>query len=226
MANTSWLSTFLHWMFAVFAVLASLFTIALVVLWIIDPRLPADAHFGPRDLHMVNQPGTVELQHSTFTLNLLRGNLSLTVKQADGLIEVVKHHGFPVLFLHGLFSVLLFELLRRLFRNVVRRESFTWQNVRLVQTIGISLIAFSLLSAFAENWFAHAVYSYLADHAVVSISGTPLQMPHGMAHHFRIGWSHSFPFGTPLFFSGLLVLALSEVFRQGMVLKSENDLTV
>jgi Protein of unknown function (DUF2975) len=29
-----------------------------------------------------------------------------------------------------------------------------------------------------------------------------------------------------LFFSGLLVLALSEVFRQGLALKTENDLTV
>jgi len=32
--------------------------------------------------------------------------------------------------------------------------------------------------------------------------------------------------GSPIFFSGLLVLALSEVFRQGLALKSEHDLTV
>ena len=35
-----------------------------------------------------------------------------------------------------------------------------------------------------------------------------------------------FLFGSPLFFSGLLVLALSEVFRQGLALKDENALTI
>ena len=34
------------------------------------------------------------------------------------------------------------------------------------------------------------------------------------------------PFGSPLFFSSLLVLALSEVFRQGLALKDENALTI
>jgi len=130
----------------------------------------------------------------------------------------------PLAILNVLFFTLLFDLLRRLFRNVGRGESFTRQSVRLVQIIGLSLLVFSVASAFAEAWFAHALYNYLADHAVVTISGTSLHLP--ATHHMSISGGHRFPFGSSYFFSGLLVLALSEVFRQGLVLKTESDLTV
>lgn len=218
MTNTSWLSTFLHWMFAVFSVLAILVTVVLFAVWLVDPQLPPDARFGPHHMNLMNEPGTVALQNSTFTVTALRGNIVLTVRQAGGLIEVLKHHGFPVAMLNTAFFALLFDFLRRLFRNVGRGESFTWQSVRLVQIVGLSLIVFSYVSAFAQRWFMHAAYAYLSQHAALSISGTPLHLPpvHG----------EMIPLFPPLFFSGLLVLALSEVFRQGLVLKSENDLTV
>jgi hypothetical protein len=78
------------------------------------------------------------------------------------------------------------------------------------------------VSALAENWFAHAAYVYLAQHAVLTISGTSLHLPspNAMSFHGSRG------FGSATFFYGLVVLALSEVFRQGVALKSENDLTV
>jgi hypothetical protein len=68
------------------------------------------------------------------------------------------------------------------------------------------------------------MYSYLVQNAQIAISESPLHLP--QSHNLRISIGNDFPFGTPIFFSGLLVLALSEVFRQGLVLKHENDLTV
>jgi len=224
MTNTSWLPTFLRWLFTVLAIFTALGALILCLCLMIDPSLPPDTHFGPLALHIMGQPATVALRDSTFTLSALHGGLGLRVEQAGGLIETLKHYGLPVLILNALFFAVLFDLLRRLFRNVGRGESFTQQTVRLVQIIGVSLIVFSLVSAFADSWFHHAIFSYLAQHAEVSISGTSLHLP--QPHGFRISGGHGFPFGSSAFFTGLLVLALSEVFRQGLVLKHENDLTV
>ena len=224
MSNTSWLAKILKWMFAIFAVGSALGAVAFAGLWAVCPQLPPDASFGPYRIVVLDQLGSVALNGSTFSLTALHGNLDLRVNQAGGLIAVLEHYGLPVLVLKAAFFATLFWLLFRLFRNVARRESFTQQTVRLVQTIGVALIVFSLVFAAAESWFFHAAYAYVAQHATLQISGTPLRLPHG-SQSVTIS-SGGFPFGTPIFFSGLLVLALSEVFRQGLALKSENDLTV
>lgn len=227
MAPVSVLPKIFRWFFTVLVVLAALCAAAILVAILVDPHLPPGTHFGPKAIELAGQPGSVELRatngDSDFTVTALRGSVKLFVAKAGGLIEVIKHHGLPVMLLNAIFFATLFELLRRLFRNVGRGESFTLQSVRLVQIVGFTLIVYSLVSALAEDWFAHAAYAYIADHATVTISGTSLHLPqaHGME------FPHSgFPFGSPWFFSGLLVLALSEVFRQGLVLKSEHDLTV
>jgi hypothetical protein len=93
-----------------------------------------------------------------------------------------------------------------------------------VQILGVSLLVYSLVSACAQGWFIHAMYTYLAQNAQIAISGSPVHLP--QTHSMQFSGGHNFPFGTPIFFSGLLVLALSEVFRQGLALKRENDLTV
>jgi hypothetical protein len=223
---TAILPKIFRWVFTVLAVLAGLAAVSIVVALLVDPALPAGTHFGPTNVDILGQPGTVALRavdgDSDFTLNALRGNLILVVGKAGGLIEVLKHRGLPVLLLNALFFATLFELLRRLFLNVGRGESFTPQSVRLVQLVGGTLIVFSLVSALAENWFVHAAYAYLASHAVVTISGTSLRLPAPDGMRFP----HGGPFSSPVFFSGLLVLALSEVFRQGLALKNEHDLTV
>ena len=227
MAPVSILPKIFRWFFTVLVVLAALCAAAILIAILIDPKLPAGTHFGPKAIELAGQPGSVELRaaggDSDFTVTALRGSVKLFVARAGGLIEVIKHHGLPVMLLNAIFFATLFELLRRLFRNVGRGESFTLQSVRLVQIVGFTLIVYSLVSAIAENWFVHAAYSYIAQNATVTISGTSLHLP--VAH--RMEFPHTgFPFGSPWFFSGLLVLALSEVFRQGLVIKSEHDLTV
>lgn len=226
--KTSILPKILRWFFTVCEAFCILGAIAVCVVIAIDPRLPPDTQVGPFVVDIMGQPGSLVVNSangaSDFTLTALHGNLRLGVGQAGGLIEVAKHWGLPVILINMLFFVVLFDLLRRLFRNVGRGDSFTPQTVRLVQTLGVSLLVFSLVSAFAEGWFMREIYGYLAQHAVVSISGTAIRIPPPTGITF--GGGQNFPFGTPIFFSGLLVLALAEVFRQGLALKRESELTI
>ena len=216
-----------RWVFAGLAVLAVLCAVAVCLAILINPKLPAGAQFGPVAIDLLGEPGTVALRpaggDSDFTVTALRGAVSLSSEKAGGLVEVLKHWGLPMVLMNTIFFAVLFDLLRRLFRNVGRGDSFTLQSVRLVQVLGGWLILFSLVSAFAEHWFNEAAFGYFAQHTTMTISGTTLHLP---VPRDRILPHVGFPFGSPVFFSGLLVLALSEVFRQGLVLKNENDLTV
>jgi len=156
-------------------------------------------------------------------LRAFYGNVAVTVDSPAVAIELFKTYGLPVLLIYAVFFTALFELLRRLFRNVGLGDSFTPQSVRLVQIVGGALIVFSLVSAIGESWFAYAMYGYLVEHTQIAISGTPVQLPPAD----RPPWfGYKSPFDSPEFFAGLLVLALAEVFRQGLALQRDNDLTV
>src|SRR5262249_55898162 len=152
--------------------------IVIAVAYLIDPRLPAGTQFGPLEVDFAGQPGTVALSpvndDSNFTLTALSGAIVVSVERAGGLIEVAKHYGLPTVLISMIFFVALFELLRRLFRNVGRGESFTRQTVFYVQLVGAALIVFSVISAYAQGWFATAMLTYLAQHGVLTISGTAL----------------------------------------------------
>jgi hypothetical protein len=225
MSNTIWLSKALRWLFTFSAAVTALFAVSVVVLMLVDPKIPAGAHFGPATLDFGGEPGTVvvtpEKNDIKVEMTGLNGAVRLSMDQGGGFFELLKHYGLPILLLNALFFTALFDLLRRLFRNVGRGDSFTPQTVRFVQIIGFGLLVFSLVSAAAQGLFEYRALTYLADHTAFSVSGNALHLPHPDDIHFGGG-----PFGSPIFFSGLLVLALSEVFRQGLALKRESDLTV
>jgi hypothetical protein len=128
-----------------------------------------------------------------------------------------------VLLIHFLFLAALFELLRRLFRNVGLGASFTPQTVRLVQIIGVSLLVFAFVSAIGKSWFGYEMYAALADNTQVTVSGTAVQLPPAVSPRWL---GARFPLRDSAFLTGLLVLALAEVFRQGLALQRDNDLTV
>jgi len=225
---SSALPTLFRWAFAVLTVLFGLAALAICIALIVNPHLPPGTQFGPITLDLGGQPGTLALRpvgaDSNLVATLFRGTITLAINQAGGLIEVIKHYGLPLVLLETLFLMALFELLRRLFRNVSRGESFSPATIRLVQFVGGLLIVFSIVLAFAENVFANAAFAYLASHAVITVSGTAVHLPQPGFHLFP--HPHGIPFGSPLFFSGLLVLALSEVFRQGLALKKDSELTI
>jgi hypothetical protein len=161
---------------------------------------------------------------SNLTATAFRGGITLLVERAGGLIEVAKHYGLPIVLVRMILFAALFDLLRRLFRNVGRGDSFTRQSVYLVQIIGGTLIVYSLVSTVMDALFEHAMFAYLANNAVLTVAGTALRLPAPDGAGFPHGLG--FLLGKSAFLAGLLVLALSEVFRQGLVMKTENDLTV
>jgi hypothetical protein len=225
MSNTRWLARLLKWVFLVFTVFMGIAALAIVVVLVVDPKLPHGTRIGTFDIEMLGQTGTVVFKNATLNASMFHNGVSARVDDANGLFDLVKHIGLPVALLSVLYFAGLFELMRRLFRNVVRGESFTRQTMRLVQVIGLSLVVYSIVSMVAEGWFQYELYGYLANHATVLISGAQIHLPQPDGYNFKISGGGS-PFGSPYFFTGLLVLALSEVFRQGLVLKNENDLTV
>jgi hypothetical protein len=219
-----------HFAFAALAVLAACAAACVIAAMLIDPELPPGARLGPVSGEVMGQPASVALvpgatpqAESTLSLRAFNGNLDVSIGKAAGVVELLKKFGLPVLLVYFAFFAVLFELIRRLFRNVGRGESFTTQSVRLVQIVGGSLLAFALVSAIAESWFAYALYGYLVEHTQIAISATPVQLPPAAAPPWL--WYKS-PFDSPEFLAGLLVLALAEVFRQGLALQRDSDLTV
>jgi len=219
-----------HVSFAVLAVLASIAAAFIVVVMMVDPELPPDTRLGPSRGEFLGQPASIALQPATggpgdsvLELRAFDGNVAATVDRPAGVIERLKTFGLPVLLIHALFLAALFELLRRLFRNVGRGESFTPQSVRLVQIIGVSLMVFAFVAAIGKSWFGYEMYAVLADNTRVAVSGTPVQLPPAVAPPWL---GARFPLWDAAFLTGLLVLALAEVFRQGLALQRDSDLTV
>src|SRR5215472_7343141 len=154
MASVSFLPRLFRWVFAVLAVLTAFALLCVTIVYLVDPHLPPGTHFGPMNIDIGGQPGTIGLRASNgdsdFTLTAFKGTITVFVAKAGGLLEVVKHYGFPVVLISLVFFAALFDVLRRLFRNVGQGNSFTRETVSLVQIIGGSLIVYSLVSAFAE----------------------------------------------------------------------------
>ena len=143
-ASVSFLPKLFRCGFTILEVLCVIVAVAICVAMVIDPSLPSGVHFGPYHVDFAGQPGTVALRatngDSDFTFTAFRGTIVLFVEKAGGLIRVALHHGLPVALIGTVFSIVLFDLLRRLFRNVGRGDSFTRQSVYLVQIVGVSLI--------------------------------------------------------------------------------------
>jgi hypothetical protein len=162
-------------------------------------------------------------------INDLQGTVS--VKNADqGVLALIRWHTLPLILGCAGFTAVLFDLLRRLFRNVERGESFTERSVRLVHQIGVIIIVFTLLSTAATSWHDQAVASYLTRHATVQGVKMTFATPNDGGYRFtHNGQDVGFHFGGGGILgilTGLLVLSLGEVFRQGLALKKENDLTI
>jgi hypothetical protein len=230
-----------RWIFTVLSACCALAVLALAAVMVIDPHIPANGHatqvsINSSGVSVVTQPikhVEVELNVSDLSLDpgvvMLSFNdrkLSMAVTQvkgdialkggADGVLTLVKRKFVPLGLVDCLFLAVLFDLLRRLFRNVERGDSFTEPNIRLVQIVGVSLMVFALASGALDFWASREIARYFVEH--VTVPGGTL---HVAPPEARAGLTLD-----SAFFAGLLVLALAEVFRQGLALKRENELTV
>ena len=224
MTKTSWLPKFLRWVFTAFTGLMLVLGIVLLFFMFNPSFFTGHGTVQISPVTLAPEPGAMTLKSDTGeTVTIEKFDASISVKpDADGgLAKLVTQRALPMALIYIVFFAFLFEMLRRLFRNVSRAESFTDQNVRLVRLIGYSILVFSIAAAVAEGWVERSFVDYLDTHTAVS----SLKLHVVQSQNFQINTAET-SFQWPWFFTGLLVLALSEVFRQGLVLKRENDLTV
>jgi hypothetical protein len=126
------------------------------------------------------------------------------------------------------FSLLLCHLLWRLCSNVERGEIFTTTNLKLVRGMGTALIGYTIVSSLAVTWINHRVARYASEHLSfgdLKLAPT-LEATSGVGRFFDAARAYILHFDVSLLVTGLLVLALAEVFRQGLELRQETELTV
>jgi len=101
------------------------------------------------------------------------------------------------------------DLLRRLLRSACRAEVFTAANIRRVRAVGYLLIASAVVKFAAGVWLGGLIGVLLLRHTAG-------------------GWESFLAStqGDVSLLPGLLIVALAEVFRQGLVLKEESQLTI
>lgn len=209
-----------RWIFAALTVLMLIATAGLLSVWVIDPSLPPNTKINTA-VGLSDLPGGLQVKTvdgAVFQVKELQATVSTTGKDLNPLVDLIKRFGLPVAMLYTVYFAVLFDLMRRLFRKVEKGDSFTPQTVRLVQTVGFSLIGFSLVSAVAEGFLSSALADFFRTHAV--LTGTGLKWVAAGNHEFALSFDGSY------LLTGLLVLALSEVFRQGLALKNDHDLTI
>jgi len=124
------------------------------------------------------------------------------------------------------FSYVLFTSLRNLCANLERGDVFNEENLRLVRRIGGYLIAYSLIGAGLEMWGSYILGGYFSQHVVLTGLKTSFQFPNGAGALQFFNRSAGLLTTQGGLLVGCLVLVVAEAFRQGLKLKTENDLTV
>jgi hypothetical protein len=193
-----------------------------------DPGLVATVG----ELSLPAAPGSIGLSSDTASpgslkLHSLRAMLQVDLCSNDTvLVSALRWSIIPSMAALVAFSYVLFTSLRDVCANLERGDVFNEQNLRLVRRIGASLIAYSLIGAVLEIWASHVLGRYFSQHVVLTGFKTSLGFPSGSRalHMFNLQAGLFTTHGELLV--GCLVLVVAEAFRQGLKLKTENDLTV
>ena len=150
------------------------------------------------------------------TLSNVRGIISVNSASADAELVSLSRWRFILVDLVNLvFPFGVIDLLWRLCRNAERGDVFTESNTHHVRNLGLVILVYQVVACAASYWYVRMVDGFLYQRVVAD--GVKLNL------HWELKFS---PFDPNLIATGLLLLALSEVFRQGLALKKENELTV
>lgn len=160
---------------------------------------------------------------SALAMSSMRGILKAQMGDGDeGLVAALHKTVMPAMFVIVVFSYMLVTSLRNLCRNIEAGEIFTKDNLRLIRGIGFNLVSYSLANMVIGFWSSAVMGSYLGEHAMLK-SGLSFSKTGGSVQFDLPQHVISNPGGL---LAGCLVLVLTEAFRQGLTLKTENDLTV
>jgi len=159
-----------------------------------------------------NDIGAADIQ-----LSGLRGSLFVTQYGAsDSLDALTRWDFFLCTAVDFAFVFLLFDLLWQLCGNVERGEIFSERNIWAIRKIGWVILGFQAVGFAAGLWYARMVGDFVQQHVVLE----------GVKLHTTPWRTDGNALSPSLILTGLLVLLLAEVFRQGLALKKENELTV
>jgi len=191
---------------------------------------PADGSAPAGEISISNRPVTgavlLESDHAKLgavALSSLRAGLQLDLASNDpALTSALRRLLVPSVVIFTTISWLLFTALRKVCANIERGEVFTEQNFRMVRSIGVILMVSSLINGLQGIWNAYVIGGYFNAHVTLTGMFSGLHVAGGSAHILP-GWWMAGGNGLVI---GLLVLVVAEAFRQGLNLKTENDLTV
>jgi hypothetical protein len=125
-----------------------------------------------------------------------------------------------------LMSCAIFSLVRRLFDNVKQGDVFSFRSVQQIRLMGWCFLLYSAVASLmnsALDWF---IARDLLQH--ISIAGLRTAFVSADYEGGMNFWVNQLHIKLDLtsVFMALLAFALSEVFRQGLLLRQENELTV
>ena len=151
----------------------------------------------------------------------LRGTLELDWLNADPeALKAMRWALIPMVLVSSLFAWMFLGYLRRVCSNLERGEIFTGANFQSVRALAITMIAYGGIGLLVQLWAQQLINGYLIAHAKIATatagSGT-------FCLHYA---GETYIDLLTVILAGLLVLLMSEAFRQGVQLKAENDLTV
>jgi hypothetical protein len=166
------------------------------------------------------EPGVYHVQATgaasgDVALSWVRGTLRVDSMSADAELAALGRWRFFLRLATPAFFYVCIDLLWRLCRNVEQGEVFSESNTRYVRNLGFAILVYQAVACAAGFWYARLIDGFL-QHRIVA-EGVKLKLHWG---------SGVFPLDVSLIVTGLLLLVLGEVFRQGLALKKENELTV
>lgn len=175
------------------------------------------------------------------------GRIGISGKSLDRLRPLYRWGTLPTVIIFTAFGVWFCSVALRLCRNVAAQRAFTEENILILHRLGLGLMIATLLMSGAEAWFYYKTWG--PTDAVIRSQFANVQLAHPARDHqggilysdtnaakvpaaldqadlsdfSRVVYFHLDPMD---FLLGAGLLALGEVFRQGLKLQREADLTV
>jgi hypothetical protein len=149
-------------------------------------------------------------------LSSLRGTLQMDLLSKNpALASAVRWTVLPAMLIFVVAAWVTLTSLQCVCAGIGRGEVFSERNLRKVRTVGLTLIAYSLAQMLAGLWSASVMHGFLTEH--VTLAG--FHAAPGIVGMLM-------PSGFGALVTGCLVLVVSEAFRQGLALKTDNELTI
>jgi hypothetical protein len=109
----------------------------------------------------------------------------------------------------GSAGLIILELLRRMLQRVGRGEAFSSSNIQDMRRIAFTLVGSAILKAAALGWLIGSMGNYATHHTAEKFT-------------FAVTSGR----GIPMLVAGMVILVLAKIFRQGLRLEEDAQLTV